>query len=197
SFGARTARNLVYFKGNVYGVNPNADEIHGVKCFPTLSAIPETVDCAVIAVPLDAVEAIMEECAAAKVGGVVIYASGFAETGLPERIALQSRLLNIAQSANMRMVGPNCMGLINNVSRAGLSFSATYGARPAPTGPVGLVSQSGGLGQAVAQVSERGGAYSHFMAAGNSADVDVCDYISYLAEDPTCKVIACVAEGLK
>jgi len=198
SFGARTAMNLARFEGGkVYGVNPNAGELYGLRCFASLDAIPDKVDCAVLAVPMDAVEGVLEQCAAAGVGGCIIYASGFAETGQPERIALQQRIAEIGRAADMRIVGPNCIGLINNISRAGLSFSSTYGLKPAAIGPVGLVSQSGGLGQAIAQVTERGGSFSHFLAAGNSCDVDVCDYISYLAGDDGCRVITCVAEGLK
>jgi len=196
SFGARTAGNLKFFEGRRYGVNPNAAELYGIPCYGAISALPEVVDCAVLAVPLEAVEPMVEACAAAGVGGCIIYASGFAETGRPERIALQARLAAIARSSNLRIVGPNCIGLINNVSKAGLSFSSSYAVRLPRTGTIAIASQSGGLGQAVAQVAERGGAYSHYMAAGNSCDVDVCDYVSYLADDPSCRVICCIAEGL-
>ncbi len=196
SFGARTAANLAHFSGRTYGVNPKGGVIHGVQCFATLAEIPEPVDCAVLAVPMEAVETMVTQCAAAGVGGCILYASGFAETALPDRIALQQRIADIGRAAGMRIVGPNCFGLINNMSRAGLSFSGRYGASPGRQGPIGLVSQSGGLGQAVAQVTERGGAFSHFLAAGNSCDVDVCDYLSYLAGDPDCGVITCIAEGL-
>jgi acetate---CoA ligase (ADP-forming) len=196
SFGARTAFNLRYFSGQAYGVNPKAEKLHGLTCFPSISALPEPIDCAVLAVPIDAVEAAVEDCAAIGAGGCIIYASGFAETGRPDRIALQNRLAAIARSSKLRIVGPNCFGLINNTTRAGLSLSSGYAVRLPRIGPIAIVSQSGGIGQAIAQVAERGGAYSHFMAAGNSCDVDVCDYLSYLADDPSCEVIICVAEGL-
>jgi acyl-CoA synthetase (NDP forming) len=196
SFGARTAGNLKFFEGRRYGVNPNAAELYGIPCFGAISALPEVVDCAVLAVPMEAVEPMVEACAAAGIGGCIIYASGFAETGRPERVALQGRLAAIARDSGLRIVGPNCIGLINNVSKAGLSFSSSYAVRLPRTGTIGIASQSGGLGQAIAQVAERGGAYSHYMAAGNSCDVDVCDYVSYLAGDPSCQVICCIAEGL-
>ena len=197
SFGARTAANMAHFAGRTYGVNPSGGTIHGVECFATIGEIPAPIDCVVLAVPFDAVGNVIEQCAAAGVGGCIVYASGFAETGLPDRIALQHRLADIGRAADMRIVGPNCFGVINNMSRAGLSFSGRYGASPGRQGPVGLVSQSGGLGQALAQVTERGGSFSHFLAAGNSADVDVCDYVSYLAGDPDCRVITCITEGLQ
>jgi len=106
SFGARTARNLMRFGGRGYGVNPGASELHGLPCFPTIAAIPEPVDCAILAVPLDSVEGVVGECAAAGVGACVIFASGFAETGRADRIALQDRLAAIAREADMRIVGP-------------------------------------------------------------------------------------------
>jgi succinyl-CoA synthetase alpha subunit len=196
SFGARTAKNLAFFEGRVFGVNPKADSLYGILCFSSIGALPESVDCAVLAVPVEAVEGLVEECAAAGIGGCIIYASGFAETGRPERQALQARLTAIARGSGLRIVGPNCIGLINNVSKAGLSFSSSYAVRLPRTGDIGIASQSGGLGQAIAQAAERGGAYSHYMAAGNSCDVDVCDYVSYLAGDPSCRVITCIAEGL-
>ena len=196
SFGARTAGNLVRFGGRLYGVNPRADELYGIACHASIEALPEIPDCAVLAIPADAVAATVEACAAAGVGGCVIFASGFAETGLADRIALQDRLGAIAHSSGMRIAGPNCLGLINNVRRAGLSFTSGY-TEPPPIGRVAIVSQSGGLGQSIAQVARRGGAWSHLLAAGNSCDVDVCDYVSYLAGDPSCSVIACIAEGLR
>jgi acyl-CoA synthetase (NDP forming) len=193
SFGARTAANMVRFTGRVFGVNPSGGTIHGVECFASIGEVPGPVDCAVLAVPADIVLGVVEQCAEAGVGGCIIYASGFAEAG---DAALQQRIAEIGRAADMRIVGPNCFGLINNVSKAGLSFSGRYGASPGAQGPVGIVSQSGGLAQALAQVTERGGSFSHFLAAGNSADVDVCDYVSYLAGDEDCRVITCIAEGL-
>ncbi len=197
SFGGRTRRNLAHFTGRLYGVNPNASELHGVPCYPTIAAVPERVDCAVLAVPREAVEGLVEQCAAAGVGGCIIFASGYAETGIAERIAQQDRLGAIAAASGMRIVGPNCIGLTNNHIRAGLLFVATYATMPWRPGSIGIVSQSGGLGHATLQAVERGGSFSHFFAAGNSADVDVCDYVGYLAEDPACRVITCAAEGLK
>ncbi|QGZ93690.1 acetate--CoA ligase family protein [Terricaulis silvestris] len=198
SLGARALANLGNaIDANIYGVNPRVDELHGVPCYATVAEIPVRVDCAIIATPIDAVEPLVEQCAAAGVGGCVVFASGYAETGLPERVVMQARLAEIARTSGMRIVGPNCIGLVNNVRRLGLLFVSTYASTPWRAGPIGLVSQSGGLGQTIAQVVQRGGSFSHFLAAGNSCDVDVCDYVNYLVDDPNCRVIACVAEGLK
>src|SRR6266567_8176945 len=91
--------------------------LHGARCYPSLAALPEIPDCVVVALPREGVEAAVEECAARGVGGVVIYASGYAETGLAERAAEQARLSAIAAAAGTRIVGPNCFGIANNLSR--------------------------------------------------------------------------------
>ena len=198
SFGARTARNLAQrTQGRVYGVNPRGGELHGLTCFPTISELPERIDCAILALPRESVEETVEQCAAAGIGACIIFASGYSETGSEERIREQLRLAHIGRAAGMRIVGPNCIGIINNIRHSGLLFVATYATMPWRPGPVGLVSQSGGLGHALTQIVERGGSFSHFFSAGNSCDVDVCDYISYLVEEPACTVITCIAEGLK
>ena len=190
SFGARTARNLAQrTQGRVYGVNPRGGELHGLTCFPTISELPERIDCAILALPRESVEETVEQCAAAGIGACIIFASGYSETGSEERIREQLRLAQIGRAAGMRIVGPNCIGIINNIRHSGLLFVATYATMPWRPGPVGLVSQSGGLGHALTQIVERGGSFSHFFSAGNSCDVDVCDYISYLVEEPACTVI--------
>jgi acetate---CoA ligase (ADP-forming) len=197
SFGARTVRNLGQrSKGRVYGVNPRGGELHDVSCYRAIAELPEKIDCAILALPRDGVEEAVEQCAASGVGGCIVYASGFSETGREERVRQQERLAAIARASGMRIVGPNCIGIVNNLLHMGLLFVASYATLPWRPGPVGLVSQSGGLGHALTQVAERGGSFSHFFSAGNSCDVDVCDYISYLAEEPGCRVITCIAEGL-
>src|SRR5258708_2987477 len=93
SFGAPTLVNLKHCTGmQIYGVNPKGGELHGVRCFPTIADVPGPVDCAIIATPREAVVGLAEQCAAAKVGGCIVYASDFAETGVPERVQQQDRL---------------------------------------------------------------------------------------------------------
>src|ERR1700735_2443744 len=197
-FGTRTLVNMRQCQGvRLYGVNPKADTLHGVPCFPNIGAIPERIDCAIIATPRQALEKLVEQCAAAGVGGCIIYASGYAETGKEERQRQQERLSAIARASGMRIVGPNCIGLVTNFRRAGMLFLPTYGTTPWRPGPIGLISQSGALGYTLAQACERGGNFSHYLTAGNSCDVDVCDFMSYLAEDPDCGVITCLVEGVK
>ena len=159
--------------------------------------MPESPDCVVLCVARPMVEGMIESAAAVKAGGVIVYASGFAETSKPDRIDAQQRLVQLAQRTGVRLVGPNCVGLANTGSRAGLNFMPDYARMGHCRGPIGIVSQSGALGYTVLQGMQRGIGFSHYLAAGNSCDVDVCDFISYLAEDDETKSIICLLEGVK
>jgi acetate---CoA ligase (ADP-forming) len=151
----------------------------------------------VLCVARPMVESMIEAAAAVKAGGVIVYASGFAETAKPDRIEAQHRLIELAHRTGVRVVGPNCVGLANTRSGAGLNFMPDYAAMGHKRGPIGIVSQSGALGYTVLQGMERGIGFSHYLAAGNSCDVDVCDFISYLAEDDDTRAIICLLEGVK
>lgn len=197
SFGYRTLENTAFgYAGKVYGVNPRSKEILGRPCYPTLKSIPEVLDCVVLSVPGAQALSIVEECAALGVGGVVIYSSGFLETGEAERIEEQRRMVEIARASDMRILGPNCIGVMNFVDRVGLSFQPGLNQLPMITGPVGLVVQSGALGFILTQGMQRGIGFSYNIAPGNSCDVDICDLINFLVEDETTRAIACVFEGI-
>ena len=196
AFGSRTVGNMKSFDGRLYQINAKHTELAGRPCYPNLRALPETPDCVVIATPREAVESIALECAACGVGAILVFAAGFAETGKSEHVALQARLLAIAQDADMRMVGPNAIGLVNYTVGAGLTFSAMPDRRPLKPHAIGIVSQSGSLGFSLAQAVERGASVSHVLTAGNSCDVDVADQVAYLAQDPNCRAIACLFEGM-
>lgn len=199
AFGSVTLANIAgpgRFEGPVYPVNARYAEIGGRPCFPSIAALPQVPDCVFVAVPRDAVEAVVLECAERGVGGVVLFASGYAETGLAERRAQQQRLLDIAGAAGMRLLGPNCVGYMNY----GLGVIGTFGVASftgKPQDPaVGLVSQSGAVGAALAQAQEHGLRLSHLLTCGNASDVDVADQVAYLAADPACRAVACVFEGM-
>ncbi len=196
AFGERTLANLSGYAGDVYLVNARYQEISGRPCYPSVAALPQVPDCVVITVGREAVEDVVRECGQCGVGGVVIYASGYAELGTPERIAEQQALTDLARQHNVRIVGPNCVGLISIDQSFGLTFSG--GIRFAELGAhaVALASQSGAVGNAVFQGSHMGVDFSHLLTAGNSCDVDVADFISYLAGDASCKAIICIFEGL-
>ncbi|GGC85257.1 acetate--CoA ligase family protein [Chelatococcus reniformis] len=195
SFGARTAANLAGYGGRVFLVNDKYDHIGDAPCYAGLSALPQVPDLAVVTTPAASVEPIIEACIAAGVPSVILYASGFAELGTADAVARQRRLAQRAVDAGIRLLGPNCVGLLNYTSGARITFAAVpQGRSPGPRA-IGLVSQSGALGFALVQALERGVAVSHVLTAGNSGDVDVADWVAALAEDPACAVIACVFEG--
>ncbi|MGB3488965.1 MAG: acetate--CoA ligase family protein [Xanthobacteraceae bacterium] len=197
SFGERTLSNMAGFTGKVFAINPKYQTLLGRPCVPSLADLPERPDCVVLCVARPMVEDMIENAAAAGAGGVVVYASGFAETSKPDRVAAQHRLIDLAHRTGVRVVGPNCVGLANTKSKAGLNFMPDYAGMGHCAGPIGIVSQSGALGYTVLQGMERGIGFSHYLAAGNSCDVDVCDFISYLAEDDDTRAIVCLLEGVK
>jgi acetate---CoA ligase (ADP-forming) len=197
SFGERTLSNMSGFSGKVFAVNPKYQTLLGRPCVPSLADMPERPDCVVLCVARQMVESMIQAAAAAGAGGVIVYASGFAETAKPDRIEAQARLIEAAHRGGVRVVGPNCVGLANTRSGAGLNFMPDYAGMGHRRGPIGIVSQSGALGYTVLQGMERGIGFSHYLAAGNSCDVDVCDFISYLAEDDDTRSIVCLLEGVK
>lgn len=196
SFGERSLDNLARFDGDIYLVNAKYDRIGERRCYPSLSALPAVPDCAVITVPREAVTEVVAECARLGVGGAIIFASGYTETGKPERAQQQEALAAIARESGLRIFGPNCIGWVNYLCGALVSF-LPYPRLDAPRADsIGLVSQSGALAQSLAQAIEHGTSFSHVFTSGNSCDVDAADLVAYLADDPACKVVACVFEGL-
>jgi acetyltransferase len=198
SFGQRTLVNLAGFSGKVFGVNPKYRETVGFPCLPTLADLPETPDCVVMCVSQSLVEPTLEEAIAVGAGGAIVYASGFAETGRPDRIEAQQRLVDIARRGGIRLAGPNCVGLANVRTGAAMNFMSDCGKMmKGHAGRVAIVSQSGALGYTVLQGMARGVGMSHYLAAGNSSDVDVADFVAALAEDPEVGAIICLFEGVK
>jgi len=197
SFGFNAAANLKNFDGRVLLVNPRYQEINGVPCYPDIAALPETPDCAVLAVNRDLAEPVLRQCAERRVGGAIMFASGYAETGRPEYQAAQARVAAIAAESGVRVIGPNCIGLMNYSRGLVVSFTSGLDTTRPSAPAIGIASQSGAMGNAVVQASRMGVPFSHLLTAGNSCDVDTADYVSYLAEDPMCAVIVCIFEGLR
>jgi acyl-CoA synthetase (NDP forming) len=197
AFGARTVANLANFDGRVLQINPRYQQIGGAPCYPSVAELPEVPDCVVLAVPREAVETSVLECAKAGVGGVVVFASGYAEAGSEEGAADQARLASIARDTGLKILGPNCIGFVNLVTGGMVSFSSADLKMARPTRPgVGIISQSGAVGFALGQADRRGMAVSHVLTFGNGVDVGIADQIAFLAEDPTCGAIACLFEGM-
>lgn len=186
------------YAGQVYPVNPKYDELLGVKCYPRVSDIPGEVDMAIIAVPAAITMPALEECAAKGVKVAVIFTSGFAEVG-EEGASIQQEMTALAQRSGMRIVGPNCMGLVNNLN----NLMATFFLLKLPTAPIipnvlGFVSQSGGFGSLIYfLVEEAGLGFTYYVSSGNEADLDFSDYLAYMASDPNVKVLGGYLEGVR
>jgi len=197
SFGARTIVNMAKYRGRILRINPRYEKIGDEPCYPSAAALPEVPDCALLSVPREHIEVALMDCAAKGVGGAVVFASGYAETGVPEHAADQARITAIARETGLRIIGPNCLGFVNFPLQAMLSFASGEMEVNAPTAPgIGIVSQSGALGFALGQAERRGMNVSHVLTFGNGADVNIADEMAYLAGDPACAVIACLFEGM-
>jgi acetate---CoA ligase (ADP-forming) len=196
SFGERVLANLSGFAGEIYLVNSRYETIGERRCFPSLDSLPENPDCVAVVAPRDAVEEIVLEAARLRVGGVILYASGYAETRRPERVELQRRLGKIGIETGLKILGPNCLGIANYNRGARITFSEYPAPRETRGVSIGIASQSGALSQAMAQAVECGAGISHVFSAGNQADVDVADFVAYLADEPGCHAIACAFEGM-
>jgi acetyl coenzyme A synthetase (ADP forming)-like protein len=195
SIGAALLRNLrATFKGPIHPIHPTAASIGGLVARPRISDLGVAVDLAVIAVPERAVLAALEDAAKAGVRAAVIISAGFAETGAAGR-ALEERLLETARGAGMRIVGPNCMGVLNTDPDRPINatFAPTW---PAP-GNIAMLSQSGALGLAMLDhVRALNLGLSSFVSVGNKADVSSNDLLAYWSSDRRTEVIALYLESL-
>jgi acetyl coenzyme A synthetase (ADP forming)-like protein len=181
------------FKGPVYAVNPNAPEVHSINTFASIRDLPDQVDLAIIAVPRDAVLGVVDDCAARGVRALVVITAGFSEAGAEGR-ELQDQLLRKVRGYGMRMIGPNCMGLLNADPeiRLNASFSPVFPA----SGNLAMSSQSGALGLAVlALAAERQLGFSTFISVGNKADVSGNDLLQYWETDRHTGVILLYLES--
>jgi acyl-CoA synthetase (NDP forming) len=196
-FGGRPIKYMADggYKGRIYPVNPKGGEIQGLKAYADIREVPEIVDMVVISVPAPGVVAAIEACAAAKARSAVIFSSGFAEVG-EEGAAWQRQLVEIARRTGIRLVGPNCMGMLNTESKAVGTFSSAFEHGWPREGNIALLSQSGAVGShTMVLARERGLGVRGWVTTGNECDVDVADCIDYAAEDPGTKVISVYMEG--
>ncbi len=184
------------YKGTIYPINPNRDEIQGLKSYPSLAALPEVPELALVIVGGDATVAAVDECAARGVKAAIVIASGFGETG-DEGRAVQQGMVDRARAAGMRIVGPNSQGLANFGNGAIASFSTMFLEVPPQDGPVAVVSQSGGIcAVTYGLVRGRGIGVRHAHATGNEADVTVADLAWAVAHDPDVKLLLLYLESV-
>lgn len=199
-FPSRALANLVEhgFDGAVYPVNPNYGELAGLRCYPSLDAIGAPVDLALIAVPAAALDTVVADCVAAGVGAGVVFSSGFAELGADGRAA-QDRFTAIARDGGMRLLGPNCMGLINRpADRPGAlvaSFTASVGPGLGCASGAAYVGQSGAIGGAVIGMArERGIGLTAWASTGNEADLSAVELGAALIEQDDVRVLTTYLE---
>lgn len=185
------------FAGPLYPVNANRDTVQGIKAYKSVLDLPETVDCAVIAVPAPHVVQAIEDCASKGVGGAVILSSGFAEAG-GVGIEWQEQLTEISERTGIRLLGPNCLGVFNARSGWMATFSSSVERFPPRPGGISIASQSGAYGSHLYSIAvERGISMTHWITTGNQSDVDVAECIEYFAQDTETKTIVAYAEGAK
>jgi acyl-CoA synthetase (NDP forming) len=182
------------YTGAVYPINPKAEQVRGFRCYPSLHATPQPPELAVVMVPRDAAIASIEECIEVGVKGVVVITAGFRE-GSEEGAAVERRLLEKVREAGLRMVGPNCMGVIN--TEPAVRMDASFTPAPALPGAVAFASHSGALGVAVLEAARDVGlGFSHFVSLGNSADVNVNDLLEAWEHHEPTRVILLYLEAL-
>ena len=196
TIGQALVRHLVLgdYAGRIYVVNPTADSVAGIPAYPTVAAIPDQVDVAIVAVPADAVTDVVLDCAAKGVHGLVVISSGFAETG-DEGRRRQRRLVGLSRSYGLRLIGPNCLGVIN--TDPAVSINASLSSVMPARGRAGFFCQSGALGSAILEkVQNRGLGLSTFVSAGNRADVSGNDLLQYWEEDDSTEVVMMYLESI-
>ena len=196
NIGSSILRNLVGFgyTGRIALVHPRATMIGELRAYPRVSAIPGTVDLTIVAVPASAVSDIARDCAVKNVRGLVVISSGFAEIGSDEAKARQHELLAIARDAGMRLVGPNCLGIIT--TDPAVRMHATFGPQRPVAGRLAFLSQSGALGLAIVDFAkELGLGLSSFVSTGNQADVSSNDLLQYWESDPQTSAILLYLES--
>ncbi|HOA83338.1 MAG TPA: acetate--CoA ligase family protein [Thermodesulfovibrio thiophilus] len=184
--GYAILKNLINgYKGKIYPVNPGRAEIFSLPCYPSVSAISDKVDLAIIVIPAKAVKESLKDCAQAGVKGVIVITAGFKEVG-GDGVAREREIVDIVRSSGMKMVGPNCLGVINTTNKMNASFAPDL----PPDGRVALFSQSGALGVAIIDWAvENNFGFSKFVSFGNKADLNEIDFLEYFAKDPDTDVI--------
>ena len=185
------------FQGKLFPVNPNRDIVQGLQAYPNISSVPVPVDSAVISVPENVALQVIKECAESGVKSAVVFTSGFAETGTAGLDA-QQQIAKIASDSGMRILGPNCLGVFNLSAGWFGTFANTLASKKIPTGPIGIVTQSGAYGGHLFTITQnRGVGTNYWVTTGNEVDIDVAEVIKFYASEPEIRVIISYAEGIK
>jgi len=183
------------YKGRVYPINPQKKEILGLRAYPSLEVIPDSVDLVVAATPLPTVPDLIRQCARKNVHNMVIVSGGGKELGSTGK-ALEVEILRLAKEAGLRIIGPNCIGIFNGETRLDTFFQPHERMERPPQGKIAILTQSGTVGVALLEKAS-GLGVSKFVSYGNRLDVDEGDLIAYLGHDPETDVIICYVEGIE
>ena len=191
------------YPGALYPINPNYDEIDGLKCFKSIAEVGAPVDLAVIVIPARAVLPALEQCAVAGVKNAVIISSGFAEEG-GDSADMQDAIVALAKRTGMRISGPNAEGFYSQVQKVAATFSPTVDVKPdapvlvASQRRIGIVAQSGGIGFAIYHRAKAlGVALSYVVSAGNESDLGAGEFLDYMVHDASTDVILLFIEGIR
>ncbi len=196
SVGFGILKNIIFngYKGVVYPVNPNAHSILGIKAYKSVLDIDDTIDLAIIVVPSRIVKDVLEDCAKKKINSVIIISSGFKEIG-DEGAKLENEILEFSRRNNIRILGPNCFGIINTDEN--ISLNATFSKQIVRRGNIAFISQSGAITAAVLDYGkDRNIGFSKIITLGNKADLDEVDFLYYLKDDEKTKVILLYLEDI-
>ncbi|MDD4877191.1 MAG: CoA-binding protein [Dehalococcoidales bacterium] len=196
--GAWSVQNLLNggYKGKIFPVNPSLSEVFSLKSYPSVTAIPEEVDLAIIAVPVQHILTVIEDCVAKGIKAVIMFTSGFGELGTKSGQDLQDKIRNIANKAGIKIIGPNCLGVLNTH----INFNGTFQSQISSTkaGNTALISQSGGVCVYLAQtLTEANVGVSKLISMGNRCNLDFHEVLSYFTQDEDTKVIVLYIEGLE
>ena len=197
--GGRAVQSLLAhgFTGAIYPVNPKYADVAGLKCYSRIGEVPGEVDLAVIAVGATHVPDLLRQCAEKGVHSALIFSAGFAEIGSDGK-KLQDEIVEIAHRAGMRLVGPNCQGLMNIPDKVWAGFGAPFALDSLRPGSVSVVTQSGGFGYAaVGLVEEEGIGFRYVVSTGNEADLNALDFMEFFLDDPQTEVVAGYIEGFR
>jgi len=198
--GHAIVKNLLEsgYPGKVYPINPREDKILGLPCFKSVKELPSTgeseraADLAVIAIPASRVLGAVKECARSNINLIIVVSAGFKETG-PEGLELEKELVTFCRKENIRLLGPNCVGLIHTHTPVNASFARGFPQK----GHISFISQSGAMLVSIIDWSELAGlGFSHFVSLGNKADLNETDFLEYAGWDPTTRVILCYLEDI-
>ncbi len=185
------------YRGKLYPVNPKYQEILGVKCYPSLAALPEAPELALVLINASRVAETLRQCGTRGVPYAIIFSSGYSEVG-GKGVAMQQELISIANEYDIGVIGPNCQGMINVADNVFAGFGSVFGNDYEP-GSVSMVSQSGGFGFSVMNLAAKDGGvnFRQMVTTGNEIGVSSIDFMNYFIDDPKTEIIAGYIEGLK